>query len=428
MKSKQLSFVSAISFSNSLVERRVDKMKTLFKFFDGFGQIYQNEKRKLPFHINIIDELRADENAHSRILAKFLMHEDLISNEFDILKSFIGYIVENYKNKNDFRDIQVKWPTLTVEKERIDLWIRDSNYAIILENKVQNAGDQYKQLKRYIDTTREYGYKEEDIYVLYLPPTYEKEPEPQSWGRYYNTDIYRKRYLDLSFRDDILPWLKNSVLPNARVKDRLLLSSLEQYIDHLEGKFSLRTINNKMNMKLQEFIKEELEISNAEPEYSLTKVLEKKEEMNNALNQLKQLEHSIKIGHFKKWEKWLEDKYKGFGIVSDWSEGNKLNYLGVKIEESDSVFSLIIGYDIQSIYYGISNHYATDTKDNRLNFKKIITELNLATDDSWYGYRITSFENAYMRLSTLIDRVVNKKHYQIKDNSIGVEIIANQMK
>ncbi|HZJ79783.1 MAG TPA: PD-(D/E)XK nuclease family protein, partial [Dysgonamonadaceae bacterium] len=284
MKSKQLSFVSAISFSNSLVERRVDKMKTLFKFFDGFGQIYQNEKRKLPFHINIIDELRADENAHSRILAKFLMHEDLISNEFDILKSFIGYIVENYKNKNDFRDIQVKWPTLTVEKERIDLWIRDSNYAIILENKVQNAGDQYKQLKRYIDTTREYGYKEEDIYVLYLPPTYEKEPEPQSWGRYYNTDIYRKRYLDLSFRDDILPWLKNSVLPNARVKDRLLLSSLQQYIDHLEGKFSLRTINNKMNMKLQEFIKEELKITKAEPEVALREVLKKENEVRNAMN------------------------------------------------------------------------------------------------------------------------------------------------
>ena len=143
---------------------------------------------------------------------------------------------------------------------------------------------------------------------------------------------------------------------------------------------------------------------------------------------MSQLEHSIKIGHFKKWEKWLEDKYKGFDIVSDWSEGNKLNYLGTKVLAGKSAFSLIIGYDIQSIYYGISNHYATDTKDNRLNFKKIITELNLATDDSWYGYRITSFENAYMRLSTLIDRVVNKEHYQIKDNSIGVDIIANQIK
>ena len=355
------------------------------------------------------------------------MHRDFTNNEYDILKNFMQYVVENC-NKKDFKNIEVQWPTFTVEKERIDLWIRDRNYAIIFENKVQNAGDQYKQLERYIDTTKDYGFNENDIYVLYLPPTYEKEPEQQSWGKYYNTDIYRKRYLNLSFRDDILPWLKNSVLPNARIKDRLLLSSLEQYIDHLEGKFSLRTINNKMNMKLQEFIKEKLEITNAEPEYSLTKVLEKKEVINNALNQLSQLEHSIKIGHFKKWEKWLEDKYKGFDIVSDWSEGNKLNYLGVKVVAGKSVFSLIIGYDIQSIYYGISNHYATNTKDDRLNFEEIITELNLATDNNWYGYRITSFENAYMRLSTLIDRVVNKEHYQIKDNSIGVDIIANQIK
>ena len=55
MKSKHLSFVSAISFSSILVERRVDNMKTLLEFFDSFGQIYQNEKRKLPFRINIID-------------------------------------------------------------------------------------------------------------------------------------------------------------------------------------------------------------------------------------------------------------------------------------------------------------------------------------------------------------------------------------
>lgn len=427
MKLEQLSFVSAISFSNSLVVKQIDNMRTVFEFFDGFGEIYRREKKRLPYHINIIDELRADENAHSRILAKFLMHRDFTNNEYDILKNFMQYVVENC-NKKDFKNIEVQWPTFTVEKERIDLWIRDRNYAIIFENKVQNAGDQYKQLERYIDTTKDYGFNENDIYVLYLPPTYEKEPEQQSWGKYYNTDIYRKRYLNLSFRDDILPWLKNSVLLNARIKDRLLLSSLEQYIDHLEGKFSLRTINNKMNMELQKFIKERLEITNAEPEYSLTKVVEKKEEINNALNQLNQLEHSIKIGHFKKWEKWLEDKYKGFDIVSDWSEGNNLNYLGVKIVAGESVFSLIIGYDIQSIYYGISNHYATNTKDDRFNFEEIITELNLATDNNWYGYRITSFENAYMRLSTLIDRVVNKEQYKIKDNSIGVEIIANQMK
>lgn len=421
MKSKQLSFVSAISFSNSLVERRVDKMKTLFKFFDGFGQIYQNEKRKLPFHINIIDELRADENAHSRILAKFLMHEDLISNEFDILKSFIGYIVENYKNKNDFRDIQVKWPTLTVEKERIDLWIRDSNYAIILENKVQNAGDQYKQLKRYIDTTREYGYKEEDIYVLYLPPTYEKEAEPQSWGRYYNTDIYRKRYLDLSFRDDILPWLKNSVLPNARVKDRLLLSSLEQYIDHLEGKFSLRTINNKMNMELQKIIKERLEITNAEPEVALEEVIKKRDEVNSALNQLKLLEESIKLDHFQKWEEKLKvdfpkEDFPNLTIISEWSSLSDNNYVGVKIKSGEGVFSLLIGYEVKysAIYYGISTLFATDAKESGLDFGRIVEDFGFEMDVRWYGSKYCSFENAYNGLKKLIDRVgVN---YQYLDN------------
>lgn len=33
-----------------------------------------------------------------------------------------------------------------------------------------------------------------------------------------------------------------------------------------------------------------------------------------------------------------------------------------------------------------------------------------------------------MRLSALIDKVVNRKQYQIKDTSIGVDISVNQIK
>lgn len=325
MKSEQLSFESAINFSNSLVDKRINSMRTLFMFFDGFGEIYQNEKKKLPFHINIIDELRADENAHSRILGMLLQHNDENDVGYGVLRSFISYIVEKYSEKRDFLNIDIDSPVITVEKRRIDLWIRErGRYAIIVENKVHNAVDQADgavvkggQLERYINTTKEYGYSEEDIYLLYLPPTYEKETERQSWGKYYNTDIYNDRYLNLSFRDDILPWLTNDVLPNVRLKERLLMSSLQQYIDHLEGMFSLRTINNNMNMELQKFIKERLDITNAEPDEALLKIIEKKEEVENALNQLEQLEHSIKIDHFKKWEKCLKDKYKDFDIVSN---------------------------------------------------------------------------------------------------------------
>ena len=408
MESEQLSIESAIDFSNEIVEERLNNVIALYDFFDGFGEIYRREKKRLAYHINIIDELRANENAHSRILGMFLQHNDQKGLGYEILRSFINYIIEKYNEKKGFQKIDIRNPQITVEKRRIDLWIRErGKYAVIIENKVRDADDKIKQIERYIDMTIEEGYNEENIYVLYLPPTYEKKPEQQSWGKYYNTDIYNDRYLDLSFRDDILPWLKNAVLPNVRIKERLLISSLEQYIDHLKGVFSLRTINNKMNMKLQEFIKDRLNITNAEPENALLEVLEKEQEIKRSLNQLNQLKSSTIIDCFKKWEMKLKTDYPNLKIAGNWTKPDNHIQVGVKINDRGCAFTLLIEYDYNKIYYGIGRHYATNEKNNNLDFCKVIDDLNFEPTDWWYGREHTSFKNAYFRLSTLIDMIVN---------------------
>ena len=94
MESEQLSIESAIDFSNEIVEERLNNVIALYDFFDGFGEIYRREKKRLAYHINIIDELRANENAHSRILGMLLQHQD--GKVYEVLKSFINYIVEKY--------------------------------------------------------------------------------------------------------------------------------------------------------------------------------------------------------------------------------------------------------------------------------------------------------------------------------------------
>lgn len=417
------SFSSVIAFSNELAEQelRNDKyslIKTI-EFLNSFDVIYRKEKRRIPYQINIIDELRANENAHSRILGMLLRHKELDGGGNMILKSFIDYIIDKNNDKKYFSEIKekIKNPQITVEKSRIDIWIKErKKYAIIIENKVYNATDQDRQIERYIEVTKEEGYKEENIYLLYLPPTYEKEPEERSWGTYKNSEIRKKRYLKLSFRDDILPWLKTYVLPNARVKEKLLLSSLEQYIDYLEGKFSLRRINNKMNMKLQEFIKEELKITKAEPEVALKEVLKKESDVRNAMNQLSQLRDSISLECFQKWEKSLKENYPNLNIIGNCSKlSPDHTQVGVKIDNGDISFSLLIEYHYNNkIYYGIGKHYATNEMNNNLDFTELIDDLNFkTTTDWWYGWKYTSFENAYSRLTTLIDKVVNKKQYGI---------------
>lgn len=413
---EQKQFEDSMSFCNIILENGRKDFLVLLDFLSRFNTLYEKEKKKIPYHINLIDELRANENAHSRILEKLFLQQEPINKKYEILESFLQFILEKYVQKHEFQKIVIRKPQITQEKMRIDLWIRDQdNYAIIIENKVNNAIDQNDgkivkggQIQRYIDITKKYNFKEEQIYVLYLPPTSEKEPSKESWDCYYESDIYKERYLKLSFKEDILPWLKNYVLPNIRLKDKYLSSTIEQYIDHLEGKFSLRTINIDMNMELQDFIRKELGLNGIEPEKSLKIVIDKKIEMQNALNQLNELEKKINIEHFQKWEEQLKKDFP-FEIVGNWRNPDRCVNVGLKMNYLNVNYSLLIEYNYDKIYYGIGIHYATLKKDNTLNFDNIMINFNLhAPDEWWYAWEYTSFSDAYISLKLLIEKVILK--------------------
>lgn len=226
-----------------------DECRKLLDFSNEFHEKYMEEKSKLPYHINVIDELHINENGHSRILLKLLQFVNE-RGEWEILQSLVDYMKSKSKSRQ-FERITIKEPKITQEEARIDLWVRDVNYAIIFENKIYNAQDQEAQLSRYIEKTRERYFDEKNIFVVYLSQT-GSEPDPQSWGDYKAS--FEDRYINLSFRDDILPWLKEGVLPNIKYKDTYLINAIQQYIDYLEGLFELRTIQNTINTNLQSII------------------------------------------------------------------------------------------------------------------------------------------------------------------------------
>jgi hypothetical protein len=293
MEILQQQFNDVFAFTDSIVNKSKEIFLALWEFVGEFDKIIKQEEKKMPYHINLIDELRAKENAHSRILGKLLQQKSAESGHFKILESFLNFIKENHHIKEDFQSLTVKKPIITQEFKRIDLWIRDTEYAIIIENKVNRALDRPNQLERYINKTKKQGFDEHQIYVLYLPPTYREEPDEQAWGIYLENDIRKKRYLSLSFKDDILSWLKEKLLPSIRSNDKFLTSTLEQYIDHLEGKFNIRITNCKMNMELQKFIREKLNINDIEPEKAFKIVSKKAQVIKNVLLQLESLQERI---------------------------------------------------------------------------------------------------------------------------------------
>jgi len=297
---------NVLDFIDRAIALQFDATQQFLRFIPSFMENWRRAASKLPYHINVVDELHAGENAHSRILTR-LLQQKTPYGKFEILESLIRYI---QGRRTSFSAIRVEKPEITQERERIDLWVRDRGYSIVFENKVHWASDQSEQLSRYIDRTKERGYAEKQIYVVYLSPTYDKQPDEQTWGDY--REKFEDRFVNLSFKDDILRWLTDCVMPDVSIRDKYLSSALEQYIDHLEGMFELRNINQKMNMELQEFIKQEWGLNDATPKKNIATLQAKQEEINKINNQIELLKNEFGKSIFQEWKTDLMSKYPAY--------------------------------------------------------------------------------------------------------------------
>lgn len=295
---------STLNFLYDAIEYMKKKYQDLILFSDDFGKRIRQERLVLPYHMNIIDELHINENAHSRILYKLLQFINA-NGEFEILSSLVRFIQEKSHSRS-FNDIRIKSPILTQEESRIDLWVRDEDYAIIFENKIYNAADQEAQLSRYIERTkREYDLNH--IFVVYLSAS-GKEPDAQSWGIYQK--LFKDRYINLSFRDNIRNWLRNEVVPNLRKKDIFLQSAMDQYIDYLDGLFFKRTFEDKMIMKLDSFIIDHFNLSRFNNDEDKVNALQEAiDNMSEVLEKMTSLRDTYQQNIFNSWKEQTKTRF-----------------------------------------------------------------------------------------------------------------------
>ncbi|MBC6410473.1 MAG: PD-(D/E)XK nuclease family protein [Ekhidna sp.] len=184
-----------IDLVEDFVKKEEDLYKASFSEIIKLSDLFQGEISKLdfPFHLNIIDELRANENAHSRILAKILAYKR--DDNYPFLQSFLDRIEV---------DREITTPEITVEKYRIDILICDTDFALIIENKVNYAADQPGQLKKYYDTvTKNYHHKREQIFLLYLTRWGRRKPSDDTLPQE-DRDSLGTNYKEVNFQDYIL--------------------------------------------------------------------------------------------------------------------------------------------------------------------------------------------------------------------------------
>ena len=136
-----------------------------FDLAKELAEIREKERARLPYSFNVVDELRANENAHTRVLIKLLSYTK--KGEYPFLRTFF----ERVRNKCKEFDVHISSPQIKFNAENIDGLIEDARgaYSIIIENKIHFAADQDRQIERYYNIVKDrHKINGKHIYVIYL--------------------------------------------------------------------------------------------------------------------------------------------------------------------------------------------------------------------------------------------------------------------
>lgn len=235
---------SFISHTSSAIE---ESLNNTLDFCCRISSKRTKELSSFPFLVDLLGDALHTENlretAHCRILYGLLQNKD-------IQRDFIEYFLPDIDCS--FESIEIPYP----DKRRIDLTIKGDTFFLIIENKINGACEQNKQIDRYVQTALNY-YSANEIYVLYLCGESNKYPSEYSMS----SDIKEQlgdRIICRNYKDNITPWVA-SVYEHVDFDEQpFLKSALLMYRTYLENKYNINSQYKEMNNKLDQTIIETL--------------------------------------------------------------------------------------------------------------------------------------------------------------------------
>jgi hypothetical protein len=395
---------------------------------ENFHNKYIDLKGKLPYSFNLLDMVKVDENGHSRVLRKLLAFKE--GNDFPFLKSFLESIgFENLISK-------ISNPKIYAEKDRIDVSIRDDEYAIIIENKIHNAIDQPTQIENYLKKLDSKRYSS-DVYVLYLTlrggaPSVQSE----SLKEEIRNNLGNK-FMSINYRYHILPWLEG-ILNDSLFFDKnpSLKSGIEQYTDHLKRIFKINEDMKQMNEQLIKEIEEKFNLCNElSPQIKIDRIKDFENKCAAIIDYLEKTKikyrSEISKAKFKneyksKWENFFIGEFKDIEIKKDQTKTGYW-WLGIEMKYKKNRFLCGIGYDNveeQSEmqlkpYYGITCRPNENIKKLDPNLKaflqKEFSNKKSKVTKNWYVHNRVDFEVLEKKFRVFYDKV--KKHPEVEISS-----------
>ena len=126
------------------------------------------------------------------------------------------------------------------EKHNIDILLKSTDYAIIIENKIHTQ-DHSSQLSRYWKTVKKQGYKKSNIHMIYLTLFGEQPLEER----------VRDRVLCISYKNEINSWLEQCIETIEHIP--LLRETLVQYL-RLVKELTHQSLQKGLTMDVKNFL------------------------------------------------------------------------------------------------------------------------------------------------------------------------------
>lgn len=197
------------------------------------GDNYDKTKRRISdigFNVfQLTSDIYYRENYHSDVIKAFLDPTEKHCEKSLFLQLFIEMLNRTGKtvSEDDFKDAEV-----VREEGRIDILIKSetTKRAIIIENKMNNAGDMVRQLPRYYDKVSS-NYKIDAI--VYLPLDKSKRPDESSWTRQDRINVHQHLVIIPAYSLDnginlVDSWIKPAILHTHNIN---CIAILRQYAD-----------------------------------------------------------------------------------------------------------------------------------------------------------------------------------------------------
>lgn len=379
----------------------LNEARSLLDLVKAYQAKYEDERVKLPFHYNVLEEVRVNENAHTRLLMRLLKYTPSLTH-------LISWL--NHKSNFCLPVDRVNTPTLTTEKHRIDGLIQErGRYAIIIENKVCGAEEQTQQLERYIDKCLNLGYSLDQIYILYLFALSGNEPSEQTWGARYSPQDFARRYLVLSYTDDIIPWLKDWIAEfnSTDEKTELLRCGAIQYLDYLNLQFNSNRYT-EMNKNLKALIAEKLELSELSARNSIDLLKDKLVSIELLKSELDELLGNSRI---EAWSEVIRQEYSEAKVFSDTGLDVKYPKAGIHFTHEYGRFLALIEFSPQTnkVYIGLGCHQgASEERIPQLQEtfdQKLSENLRSGQSKQWYRWCDVEPKDAVEKFKELVDQL-----------------------